>query len=213
MMPSTGYRLRLRAALVGFFLSGALLLAQEQPKTNFYDVQVSKEEIYKFTNLKFRGDYTSFESPSGFLALGKTEAGVTIVILLGDGTVSIEAPEASQEKFKTVFGSYPLRTSFKSVYMRLNPQEYEETLGKLPLTKSPDDNLLARAKEIFDLRFLASYHAGPKAIFPPHKTRVMDFEVPEIGQIINEEGYWLILRRVSPYASIYPSRFVNPKQR
>ncbi len=213
MTPFTSFQWKLGTTLVALFLSSSLLLAQETPKSNFYDVQISKDEIYKFSNLKFSGDYTSFESPSGYLALGTTEAGVTVVILLGDGTVKIESPEAVQEKLKTVFGGYPLRTTFRSVYMRLNPKEYDEIFGKLQLTKSPDDGVLAKAKEIYDQRFLASYHAGPKAIFPPYKTRVLDFETADMGQITNEEGYWLILRRVSPYASIYPARFINPKQK
>ncbi len=213
MTPFTSFQWKLGTTLVALFLSSSLLLAQETPKSNFYDVQISKDEIYKFSNLKFSGDYTSFESPSGYLALGTTEAGVTVVILLGDGTVKIESPEVVQEKLKTVFGGYPLRTTFRSVYMRLNPKEYDEIFGKLQLTKSPDDGVLAKAKEIYDQRFLASYHAGPKAIFPPYKTRVLDFETADMGQITNEEGYWLILRRVSPYASIYPARFINPKQK
>jgi O-glycosyl hydrolase len=41
----------------------------------------------------------------------------------------------------------------------------------------------------------------------------MEFETAEFGQISNEEGYWVMLRRLSPYGSVYPSRFVNPKQK
>ncbi len=209
----SGCHMHLRMGLAALLLSSGLVLAQEQPKTSFYDVQISKDEIYKYAGLKFTGDYTSFESPSGFVALGKTEAGVTVVIILGDGTATIGAADAGQEKFKTVFGNYPLRAAFKSVYMRLHPKEYDEVFGKQQLTKSPDDGALAKAKELYDQRFLTSYHAGPKAILPPYKTRVIDFDTADMGQVTNEEGYWLILRRLSPYASVYPARFVNPKQR
>jgi hypothetical protein len=214
MMSLMGFHLDLRTAAAALLVSGSLLFAQEeQAKSSFFDVQLSKDEIYKYTNLKFNGDYTSFESPSGLLALGRTEAGVTVVIVLGEGAARIEAPDAAQEKFKTVFESYPLNVTFRSVYIRLNPKEYEEVFGRQQLVKTPDEGALARANEIFDLRFLASYHAGKKAIFPPYRTRVLDFDTADKGQITNEEGYWLILRRVSPYASVYPSRFVNPKQR
>jgi hypothetical protein len=213
MMSLIGFRPHLSPTLAVLFVSGSLLIAQEQPKTTFYEVQISKDEIYRYTNLKFKGDYTSFESLAGLLALGRTEAGVTLLIVLGEGMLQIEAPEAAQEKFRTVFGSYPLKLAFKSVYVRLNPKEYEEAFGQQQLVKDPDEGALAKAKEIFDQRFLASYHAGTKAILPPYKTRVLDFDTPDKGQITNEEGYWLILRRVSPYASVYPSRFVNPKQR
>ncbi len=182
-------------------------------KTTFYDVQLTKDEVYSYTNLTFKGDYTSFESQSGVIALGRTEAGVTVVVILGAGTVSIEAPEAGQAKFKTIFGNCPLKTSFKSLYIRIHPKEFDSTLGKLTLTKTGDEGALAKAKELFDLKFLGSYHAGPRAILPPEKTRVFDFDTDEFGQIHNEEGYWLKLRRISPYGSVYPANFVNPKQR
>ena len=48
---------------------------------------------------------------------------------------------------------------------------------------------------------------------PPDKARVFEFDSDEFGQISNEEGYWLKLRRISPYGSVYPANFVNPKQR
>ncbi len=182
-------------------------------KAAFYDVQLTKDEVYTYTNLKFKGDYISFESASGAIALGRTEVGVTVVVVLGTGTVNIEAPEAGQEKFKAVFGKYPLNASFKSLYIRIHPKEFDSTLGKLVLTKTGDEAVLTKAKELFDLKFLGSYHAGPRAILPPEKTRVLDFDTDEFGQIHNEEGYWLKLRRTSPYGSVYPANFVNPKQR
>src|SRR3974377_151439 len=137
-------------------------------KSSFYEVQMTKDEVYSYTNLKFKGDYTSFESPAGIIVLGKTEIGVTVVIVLGGGTMAIEAPDAVQEKFKTVFGMYPLNAKFKTLYMRINPKEYAETFGKQSLAKSGDEAALAKAKELFDLRFLASYHAGPRAILPDY---------------------------------------------
>jgi len=184
-----------------------------QQKTSFYDVQLTKDEIYTYADLQFKGDYTSFESKSGIIALGRTEAGVTVAIVLGTGTVNIEAPEAGQAKFKTIFGAYPLKTSFKSIYIRIHPKEFDSTLGKITLTKTGDEAALAKAKELFDLKFLGSYHAGPRAILPPEKTRVFDFDTDEFGQLHNEEGYWLRLRRISPYGSVYPTGYVNPKQR
>ncbi len=195
-------------------LFGGVLLAQEPAQEKkFFEVKVAKEEIYSYTNLKFTGDFTTFESPSGNLALGTTEAGVTIVIVLSPGTVSIAAPEAALEKFKTIFGAYPLMTKFNSLYMRLHPKEFEELFGNAKWTKSNDEAAFNKAKELFDQKFLGSFHAGPLAIFPPHKTRFMDFDTPDFGQVVNEEGYWLILRRFSPYGSVYPSKFVNPKQK
>src|SRR3974377_1625852 len=98
MVPLIGFHLKQRVAFSAFLLSISLLLAQEQQKTNFYDVGLSNDEVYKYSNLKYSGDYTSFESLSGHIALGKTEGGVTVVIIVGEGTVKIEAPEANQDK-------------------------------------------------------------------------------------------------------------------
>lgn len=215
MVPETdSIFLHAKAASLVILLSLGLLLAQEVQPAKFYDVLVSKDEIYSYTNLKFAGDFTGFESPKGFLALGRTEGGVTILMVMGEGTVTIEAPEAVQEKFKTVFGSYPLRTAFKSLYMRLHPKEFEEAFGKLPLTKAADEVTFSAAKTLFDERFINSYHAGQKAMFPPYKTRVMEFNTADRGLIGTEEGYWLTLRRYAPtFASVYPKDFANPKQK
>jgi len=213
-MPSKSYLL-VRAALLSAVLVVVVLgRAQEAVKEQkFFDVSISPDEIYQYTNLEFTGDFTSFESPAGRLALGKTEGGVTILIILGSGAAVIEAPEAVREKFSQVFGAYPLKTSFKSLYMRLHPKEFEEKFGALAMTKAADEDAFKAAKAIFEDRFLTSYHAGQKAIYPPYLTRVMDFDTAGFGLITNEEGYWITLRRVMPYASVYPSRFVNPKQK
>jgi len=203
-----------RTALIAIFLGAVLLSAQDEAqKAGFYDVSLSKDDIYTYSALKFAGDYTSWESPSGLVALGRTEAGVTLLIVIGEGTVAIQAPEQVREKFTAAFGGYPVTTKFATLYMRLHPQEFQDVFGKQTLTKSPDDAALAKAKEIYDQRFLTSYHAGPRAILPPVKTRVMDFDTPQFGQITNEEGYWLSLNRITPFAKIYPARFVNPKQK
>ena len=213
-MVHATFSLRSRASILVFLLSLGSVLAQEAQTNKFYDIQVSKDEIYSYTNLKFAGDFTSFESPKGLLALGRTEAGVTALMLLSGGTVTMQAPDAVQEKFKTVFGAYPLKAAFKTLYMRLNPREYEETFGKQSIVKAADESIFAAAKQLFDDRFNVSYHAGAKALLPPYKTRVMEFEIVDAGLISTEEGYWLTLRRYSPsFASVYPRDFINPKQK
>lgn len=186
---------------------------QEPTKTVFFDVQLSKDEIYTYKNLTFSGDYFTLQSDAGFLALGKTEAGVTIVILLGAGNLSIETLGDFQEKFKTTFTAHPLKTSFKTIYMRLSPREYAETIGKLALAKSPSEETYTKAKEVYDLKFLASYHAGPKALLPEYKTRRVECETDAHGWIVYDEGYWLTLFRLTPYAKIYPTNTINPKQK
>ena len=211
MIRSTGFRTVSTVGLLLLLLLAPVLVAQDT--SSFYEVDITKSEFYSYTDLKFTGDYTSFQSAAGHLALGRTEAGVTILIVVGDGTLTITAPEAGVEKFKTVFGNFPLAANFTSIFMRLHPKEYEEIFSKLSVTKTPDDSSFAKARELFDQDFVGSYHAGPKALLPPYKTRHFTFETKEFGQITNEEGYWLILRRISPYGSVYASRFVNPKQR
>jgi hypothetical protein len=194
-------------------LSAAVAAAQEQAQTGFLDIQISKDELYSYKNLSYVGDFTTLQSPSGILALGRTTAGVTLVIIIGAGSVTIEAPEAVQEKFKQVMGGYPLKASFKSVYIRQHPKEFDAVFGAMELVKTADPAALKRAGEIFEQRFLTSYHAGPRAILPPPRTRVFDIETSELGMITNEEGYWITLRRLSPYGSVYSSGFVNPKRR
>lgn len=213
MMAATHLRLHARILIAAAFCSAGLLLAQEPSTSTFYDVQLTKDEVYSYTNLKFAGDYASFESPRGMLVLGRTGAGVTVVMILGQGSFTLEAPEAVQEKFTTVFGAYPLKSNFKNLYIRLHPKEFEEAFAKQSLTKVADEGAFNSAKEMFDERFALSYHAGSKALLPPYKTRVLEFTTAEHGLISTQEGYWLILRKYSPYGSVYPSNFVNPKQK
>jgi hypothetical protein len=213
MVPAYRFSLHARSGILLILLISAGLLARQPQSAKFYDVQVSKDEIYSYSNLKFAGDFTVFESPKGFLSICRTDDGVTIVMVLGEGTVTIEAPEAVQEKFKTVLGGYPLKTTFKTLYMRLHPKEFEETFGKQPLSKVSDEGAFTAAKQLFDDSFMRSYHAGAKAMFPPYMTRVMEFNTPNHGLVSQEEGYWLILRKYSPYGSVYPKDFVNPKQK
>jgi hypothetical protein len=204
----------MRLRLVGLALALAPVFAQETPQEKkFFEVKITKDEVYSYNGIKFAGDYTSWESPSGQLALGRTEGGVTILVVLGGGTLQIEAPEATQEKFKEVFGSYPFKAKFNTLYMRIHPKEIEEIFDPSKWAKSNDEAAFTKSKALVDEKFLGSYHAGPLAIFPPYKTRFMDFDTPDHGQIVNEEGYWLILRRFGPYKSVYPSKFVNPKQK
>ncbi len=190
-----------------------LLPADQQPAGKFYDIEVSKNEIYSYENLKYTGDYASFESAKGFLALGRTADGVTILMVLGEGSATIEAPEEAQEKFKEVFGAHPLSTAFKTLYMRMNPKEYEEAFGGQSIVKAENTGAFTAAKKLFDDSFMRSYHAGEKAIFPSYRTRVLEFVTSDFGLVAMEEGYWLTLRRYSPYGSVYPRDFINPKRK
>jgi len=184
----------------------------QEPGSAFYDVSITGDEIYSYNALRFKGDFLLLESSAGKLALGRTTAGVTVVIILDPGTLHLEAPEAVQAQFRSVFGSYPLDAPFNTVYLRLNPKEFDATLGKLELTRVPDDAALKKAQEIFDQRFAMSYHAGPKAILPQQRTRVADIDLAGIGMVCLEEGYWLRVNKMSPFGRVYPRDFVNPKK-
>lgn len=206
-----------------WLLSGAALLSLplaagesrtqvQSPTSAFYDLRITAEELYSYNALSFKGDFLLLESPTGKLALGRTSAGVTVVIILSPGTVHLEAPEPVQEQFKNVFGSHPLDAPFTTAYMRLNPKDFEATLGKLELTRVSDEAALKQAQGVFDERFPMSYHAGPQAILPPQRTRVVDIDLTGVGLVCVEEGYWLRLNRMSPFGKVYPRDFVNPKK-
>jgi hypothetical protein len=194
-------------------LAGIRAAAQEQVDLKkFYEVKLVKEEVYAYRDLRFVGDYTTWQSPAGNLVLGRTEVGVTLAIVLGEGMVTFEAAEPARAKCEQVFAGHPVMAKFTTLYMRLNPKEYEETLGKAQLTRTGDEAVLKQAQEIYDVKFLGSFHAGALAIIPPEKTRFMDFTTVEFGQVQSQEGYWVSLRRLSPYGSVYPPNYVNKKK-
>jgi 1,2-phenylacetyl-CoA epoxidase PaaB subunit len=110
------------------------------------------------------------------------------------------------------FEAAPAVIIAKQTYLRLEPGVYESMIKAATLTRATDEEILKRAKAIYDDRFNGSYHAGPLAIIPPAKTFFADIESEKYGHVIFEEGDFLRLVRVTPYKSVYPSYFVNPKR-
>ena len=106
-----------------------------------------------------------------------------------------------------------MKAAFKALYMRLHPKEFDEVFNKQLQNKVADEAAFTAAKQLFDERFNASWHAGARAMLPPYKTRVLDFQTTDHGLVCTEEGYWLTLRKYSPYGSVYPRDFINPKQK
>lgn len=181
---------------------------QEQQEKKFYPVSV--DEVYAFDSFTYKGDYVELTASKGHMVLGKTEVGVTVVILLASGEFKMTAAPQFEDKMKDAFGNHPAVGKFQSVYMRVTPKDFEEMIKTQKLTKVNDEAALNRGKEIFKEKFYGSWHAGDLAIIPPERTVFMDLATDDFGQVIVEEGYWLITRRTFPYKSVYPRNFENP---
>ncbi|MBI4483263.1 MAG: hypothetical protein HY652_10265 [Acidobacteria bacterium] len=192
-----------------FSLSGVQAGTQEETETKFYPVQLGP--VQSFTALKFKGDYAELDFPSGHVVTGNTPAGVTVVMLFGPGKLSLGVPPKFEAKVREAFGMYPVNAALKSAYLRLAPKEYAALVQGVTLQQANNAEIAKLAKEMYDLKFYGSFHAGALAILPPEDTRYIDAETKELGQVILEEGYFLKLTRIVPYVAIFPPGFENPK--
>lgn len=185
----------------------------QQTEKKFYAVTMGPDDVYAFDTLNFYGDFIQFHVSGGQLVFGKTEVGVTVIIIFGSGEFKLTAPAELQAKMREAFGNYPAIGKFKMIYMRIYPKDYDAMFKKVSLKKIQDEAVFNKAKEVFGSKFYGSYHAGDLAMFPPEKSRFMDFDTDDLGQVIVEDGFWLRASRTQPYKSVYPRNFENPKRK
>jgi hypothetical protein len=199
-----------------FGMVGALqvfALQKDEKGKKFYAVTLSPDEVYAFDALDFSGDFVEFHALGGQLVVGKTEVGPTVVMIFAPGEFKLTAPSEFQSKMREAFGNYPATGKFTTVYMRIHPKDYDTLFKNAALKKIQDEAVLNKAKEVYGLKFYGSYHAGDLATFPPEKSKFMDFETDDLGQVMVEDGYWLRASRTRPYRSVYPRGFENPKKK
>ena len=106
---------------------------------------------YDVTNLVVRAPDLTLTLPSGAAFVAKTPDGPTAVVLLGKGRVEF-APtqEAERGQIRIFAGDAALTTSFSSVFIRVNPAEFEEHFAPAALKARPADGSRARrATEVF----------------------------------------------------------------
>lgn len=193
----------------GLSLNSRPLSAQDDKKA--YDVSLTADNLYSFDKIQSGGDYLELTASNGQMALGMIEGGPTVVILFGDGQFKAACVPGFEEKVQQAFSAAcPVTGKFTRAYLRLRPKDYENLIKEAKLTKLPDEKLLAKAKEVYQDKFLGSYHAGDKATLPPEKSIFVDLDTEAYGQVIIEDGFWLRLIRISPYKSVYPRGFEKP---
>jgi tetratricopeptide (TPR) repeat protein len=96
------------------------------------------------------------------LVPGFTEAGITAVIIIGDGKV--QTPEFEGET-----------DTFNALFLRLNPEDYPSLIKGVKLSKmeEPSDRIINRARHILDEGLQRSFHVNEFAIIPPRDTMTL----------------------------------------
>ncbi len=90
--------------------------------------------------------------PAGDVFVADTAEGVTALVLLGDGSmVFTPTPPEERGQLKLFAGAETLETPFSSVFVRLNPYEFEQQIKRHALTPAPvDSRTFRRAQLIFE---------------------------------------------------------------
>jgi hypothetical protein len=121
----------------------------------------SVESIYRLTldasrsfaahGLKISAEDLDLELPEGTVFVAGVDQGVTALVLLGRGTVNFHpAPATERGQVKIFCGRETLVTRFDTVFIRINPNDFELTVNTSQLKiKAVDPRELKRAQEVF----------------------------------------------------------------
>ncbi len=90
--------------------------------------------------------------PAGDVFVAETAEGVTSLVLLGDGMmVFTPTPPEERGQLKIFAGAETLEMPFSSVFVRLNPYEFEQQVKRQAITPTPvDSRTFRRAQLIFE---------------------------------------------------------------
>jgi len=118
---------------------------------NIYRVALNASRQFTARNLKVSAEDLDIRLPDGTVFVGEIEGGVTAVVLLGKGTINFHpSPLTEKGQVKIFSGSDALETGFESVYVRINPTDFEAFFDAGALQQVPvDPRSLKRGQEVF----------------------------------------------------------------
>ena len=177
-----------------------------------YEVQFDPDEMYAFKSFSVKCDFFHLNMHEGYLIPGKTEKGVTVLIFPNEGNLSVHAKNEFAEKVKEDFGKAKFELAIKNAYIRLNPQDYSEIIGKNELVKQRNDSIFQKALKLNKRKFEWYNHAWHLVTFPPKglvkfNLESDDFDYIQIFKVKNPSITWLVdQEKAQRKWPIYPSR-------
>jgi Peptidase family M1 domain len=116
-----------------------------------YRLQLNPDKEFTIENLKLSAEDFEVRLPQGLAFVAEVEEGVTSLVLLGKGDLTFSPPSAAEKgQLKIFSGTEQLQTRFDWLYVRLNPDEFEDHIPTEALRpRTADRRDLKRAEEIF----------------------------------------------------------------
>lgn len=114
-------------------------------------LQLTATQQYTANNLVLLGEDLSLTLREGSAFVAETDAGVTGLVLLGEGEMNFTPqPEAEQGQLRIFDGDDTLETNFEAAFIRLNPDVFASRVSTSALVeRSVDQADLEDATEIF----------------------------------------------------------------
>jgi len=118
---------------------------------NIYRLSLNSTKAFTAHDLKIAAEDLDLTLPDGTVFVADVDLGVTALVLLGKGTVNFHpAPATERGQVRIFCGSDSLDTGFDSMYIRINPGDFEAFVAASALqAKAVDPRELRRALEIF----------------------------------------------------------------
>jgi hypothetical protein len=118
---------------------------------NIYRLTLNGAKQYAARNLKIAAEDLDLTLVEGSVFVADIESGVTALVLLGKGTLNFHpAPPTEKGQVKIFCGNDTLETTFDTVYIRVNPSDFESFFSASALEQVPvDPRALKRAQEVF----------------------------------------------------------------
>ncbi len=118
---------------------------------NIYHLTLDTTRAFAAHDLKLTAEDLELSMPDGTVFVASVDQGVTALVLIGRGTLSFHpTPATERGQVKIFCGSEVLETRFETVYVRINPSDFERTVNAAQLQAKPvDARELRRAQEVF----------------------------------------------------------------
>ena len=125
-----------------------------------YRLSLDASAEFDVRNLVVNEPDFSLSMPSGSAFIGRTPEGPTAIVLMGRGRMEFAPkPESERGQVRIFSGADALKTEFDSVFIRLNPSEFDERISKQSLVRraSVDGGHLRRATQLFETQVSKSF--------------------------------------------------------
>jgi hypothetical protein len=148
-----------------------------------YRLDLSPDKEFTVENLTLTAEDFQVRLPHGIAFLAETDSGITGIVLLGKGDFTFSpAPAAERGQVKIFCGAEAFQSRFESLYVRVNPADFDEHISPSALKPRPVDKRdLRRANAIFQNNLQLSFSLDLADL-----SRDTWSVVPKLGDLVTE---------------------------